>query len=231
MLLDSNRAIVSDLKRSGKDISRAARIPYRKVFGNNEKVSAKEILVFNQAEDLDYLGHNAPEVFVRGAGDSVGAAALLGLDASALHNSHMPKMTHKRSLSPLGSTDHSRRGSQSPDNRDYQLDEIEYMQQGLLSVNDSLRTLATVQRGEKSRASPSPSNDEPDKIKLRKSVDEEALKSCKTFARAGCFPAWKATAMMAAKKRAKDLGAKNDLEQAVDNSVISSIYATLKGGV
>ena len=85
LLLDSNRAIINDLKRSGKDISRAARIPYRKIF-KDANVSAKEILVFNQAEDLDYVGENAPEVFVRGNGDSIGVNALAGLDFSGLNN-------------------------------------------------------------------------------------------------------------------------------------------------
>lgn len=66
---------------------------------------------------------------------------------------------------------------------------------------------------------------------LNRSVDGNTLKSSRTFARAGCFPAWKASALLAAKKRAKDLGAKNDLEQAVDNTVISSIYETLRGSV
>lgn len=67
--------------------------------------------------------------------------------------------------------------------------------------------------------------------RLKKSHDGDTLKSSRTFGRAGCFPAWKASALMAAKKHAKDLGAKNDLEQVVDNTVISSIYETLRGSV
>lgn len=84
-MLDSNRAIVNELKKSKKDISRIARFPQRKIF-KDSGVSAKEILVFNQAEDLDYVGENAPDVFVRGNGDSIGANALAGLDISALNN-------------------------------------------------------------------------------------------------------------------------------------------------
>ena len=115
------------------------------------------------------------------------------------------------------------------------MEEDRLVMQGFLSVNDSLRTLNSVQKDASKKSlsrSPTKNNDRENSIgKLNTSQDGETLKSSRTFGRAGCFPAWKATALMAAKKRAKDLGAKNDLEQVVDNTVISSIYETLRGSV